>query len=48
MKLKDTFMSNPICVKSLKYQSINWHFTFLLATMVGFLSHTSENNAEII
>ena len=29
MKLKDTFMSSPICVKSLKYQCIPKNFPLL-------------------
>ena len=33
MKLKDTFMSSPICVKILKYQCIPKNFPFALQTI---------------
>ena len=42
MKLKDTFMSSPICVKILKYQCILKKVPFALQTI--FSIHNLEAN----
>ena len=42
MKLRDTFMSSPICVKILKYQSVLKKFPFALQTI--FSVHNLEEN----
>ena len=43
MKLKDTFMSSPICVKILKYQCIPKHF-FLLCRQFFSIHNLEADN----
>ena len=38
MKLKDTFMSGPICVKILKFQCITKNFSLLLRQFFPFIT----------
>ena len=43
MKLKDTFMSSPICVKILKYQCIPKKFPFALQTCFSLHNLEADN-----
>ena len=43
MKLKDTFKSDPICVKILKYQCIPKKFPFALQTIFSIHNLEADN-----